>query len=90
MRKNKQGIKGKLYREINKGKKVTLFSDQGMKGRRELSHYLEEDEKVNDLKVCYMSISIGDLTQSKRTAEPRLPYIDLEVVQDDNRTWKKE
>ena len=59
-----------------------------MIGRRELSHYLEEDGKVNDHKVCYMSIGMGDLTQSKRTAEPRFPYIDLDVVQDDNRTWK--
>lgn len=46
-----------------------------MKGKRELSHYLEEDGKVNDHKVCYMSIGMGDLTQSKRTAETRLPYI---------------
>lgn len=37
-----------------------------MKGRRELSHHLEEDEKVNDHKVCYMSIAMGDLNNGSK------------------------
>lgn len=51
---------------LNNGLKVVFFSDQNMKGRRELSYYLEEDEKVNDYKVCYMFIVMGDLNNGSK------------------------
>lgn len=49
--------------ELNMRWKVSLCSDQGLKGR-EISHHLVEDEQMNDPKISYMSTGVGDFNHT--------------------------